>query len=137
MGRLADVSVTLDTGCRHGPVRNQCGMAVIAFEPRFVRTTGGCPSVGLNPCLRAAGNTGDGAPCVAYGTHVRRLTPRECERLQGLPDDWTLIPWRGKPGDKCPDGPRYKAVGNGQTVQVMEWLALRIKAALERGIEER
>lgn len=61
---------------------------------------------------------------------VRRLTPRECERLQGLPDDWTLIPWRGKPAAECPDGPRYKGIGNGQTVNVMRWLAERIKKAI-------
>lgn len=42
------------------------------------------------------------------GMVVRRLTPRECERLQGFPDDWTKIPYRGKPADECPDGPRYK-----------------------------
>jgi len=46
------------------------------------------------------------------GMAVRRLTPRECERLQGFPDDHTLIPWRGKSPQDCPDGPRYKALGN-------------------------
>jgi len=64
------------------------------------------------------------------GMSVRRLTPRCCERLQGLPDDWTLIPWRGKPAADCPDGPRYKGIGNGQTVNVMRWLAERIKKAI-------
>ena len=58
------------------------------------------------------------------------MTPRCCERLQGLPDDWTLIPWRGKPAADCPDGPRYKGIGNGQTVNVMRWLAERIKKAI-------
>ena len=57
---------------------------------------------------------------------VRRLTPRECERLQGFPDDWTLIPWRGKPADQCPDGPRYKALGNSMAVNCMEWIGERI-----------
>jgi len=69
-------------------------------------------------------------PCVATDMQVRRLTPRECERLQGLPDDWTLIPWRGKSAADCPDGPRYKGIGNGQTVNVMRWLAERIKKAI-------
>jgi DNA (cytosine-5)-methyltransferase 1 len=57
---------------------------------------------------------------------VRRLTPRECERLQGFPDDWTLIPWRGKPSEQCPDGPRYKALGNSMAVNCMEWIGERI-----------
>ena len=57
---------------------------------------------------------------------VRRLTPRECERLQGFPDDWTLIPWRGKAADQCPDGPRYKALGNSMAVNVVTWIGERI-----------
>lgn len=60
---------------------------------------------------------------------VRRLTPRECERLQGFPDDHTLIPWRGKPADQCPDGPRYKAIGNSMAVPVMRWIGERIRKA--------
>lgn len=60
---------------------------------------------------------------------VRRLTPRECERLQGFPDDWTKIPYRGKPADECPDGPRYKAVGNSMAVPVMRWIGKRIAMA--------
>jgi DNA (cytosine-5)-methyltransferase 1 len=62
---------------------------------------------------------------------VRRLTPRECERLQAFPDDYTLIPWRKKPADQCPDGPRYKALGNSMAVNCMEWIGERI-AAYER-----
>lgn len=57
---------------------------------------------------------------------VRRLTPRECERLQGFPDDYTMIPYRGKPADKCPDGPRYKALGNSWAVPVVRWIGQRI-----------
>lgn len=57
---------------------------------------------------------------------VRRLTPKECERLQGFPDDWTLIPWKGKPADQCPDGPRYKACGNSMAVPCMAWIGKRI-----------
>jgi len=57
---------------------------------------------------------------------VRRLTPRECERLQGFPDDWTLIPWRKKNAEDCPDGPRYKALGNSMAVNCMEWIGQRI-----------
>lgn len=58
---------------------------------------------------------------------VRRLTPTECERLQGFPDDHTLIPWRGKPADQCPDVPRYKALGNSMAVPVMRWIGERIQ----------
>ena len=60
---------------------------------------------------------------------VRRLTPKECERLQGFPDDWTKIPYRGKPADECPDGPRYKAIGNSMAVPVMRWIFERIEEA--------
>lgn len=61
---------------------------------------------------------------------VRRLTPTECERLQGFPDDYTLIPWRKKPADQCPDGPRYKALGNSWAVPCARWIGERIDAQL-------
>jgi DNA (cytosine-5)-methyltransferase 1 len=56
---------------------------------------------------------------------VRRLTPRECERLQGFPDDYTDVPWRRR--NWTPDGPRYKALGNSMAVNVMGWLGERIE----------
>ena len=56
---------------------------------------------------------------------VRRLTPRECERLQGFPDDYTLVEYRGK---LAADGPRYKALGNSMAVPVMRWIGQRIEA---------
>jgi DNA (cytosine-5)-methyltransferase 1 len=59
---------------------------------------------------------------------VRRLTPVECERLQGFPDGYTAIPWRNKPAEDCPDGPRYKALGNSMAVPVIRWILKRIKA---------
>jgi DNA (cytosine-5)-methyltransferase 1 len=62
---------------------------------------------------------------------VRRLTPRECERLQGFKDDFTLIPWRGKSPQDCPDGPRYKALGNSMAVPCMAWIGKRIAAQHE------
>ena len=71
---------------------------------------------------------------VAQAMTVRRLTPRECERLQGFPDDYTLIPWRKKSASDCPDGPRYKALGNSMAVNCMEWIGERIAAVeAERG----
>ena len=99
---------------------------------------------------RASGS----GPCVHIGMGVRRLTPRECERLQGFPDDYTLIPWRtwqgasrkqssyegllnergmtlrGPSVEECPDGPRYKALGNSWPVPVVRWIGHRIEALL-------
>jgi DNA (cytosine-5)-methyltransferase 1 len=66
---------------------------------------------------------------VATGITVRRLTPRECERLQGFPDDYTAIPWRKKFETDCPDGPRYKALGNSWAVPVVRWIGQRIADA--------
>jgi DNA (cytosine-5)-methyltransferase 1 len=57
---------------------------------------------------------------------IRHLTPVECERLQGFPDNWTKIPWKKKPAEDCPDGPRYKACGNSMAVPVMRWIGQRI-----------
>jgi DNA (cytosine-5)-methyltransferase 1 len=57
---------------------------------------------------------------------VRRLTPVECERLQGFPDNWSQIPWKGKQADQCPDGPRYKCAGNSMAVPVMRWIGEQI-----------
>ena len=74
------------------------------------------------------GGQGGSIDCIADMSNyvVRRLTPRECERLQGFQDDWTLIPYRGKPAEECPDGPRYKALGNSMAVPVMRWIGERI-----------
>lgn len=58
---------------------------------------------------------------------VRRLTPEECELLQGFPRDWTKVPYRGKPAEECPDTPRYKAVGNSMAVPVMRWIGRRMQ----------
>jgi DNA (cytosine-5)-methyltransferase 1 len=61
---------------------------------------------------------------------VRRLTPIECERLQGFPDNYTAIPWCKKPARECPDGPRYKALGNSWAVPNVRWIGRRIHAAV-------
>jgi DNA (cytosine-5)-methyltransferase 1 len=62
---------------------------------------------------------------------VRRLTPTECERLQGFPDGWTQVAWKGKAASECPDGPRYKALGNSMAVNCMRWIGARIQAVEE------
>jgi DNA (cytosine-5)-methyltransferase 1 len=91
------------------------------------------------------GKPGQGVPMIAHTMQVRRLTPRECERLQGFPDDYTRIPWKLGywPADKhsadvrdaiaeqCPDGPRYKALGNSWAVPCVTWIGRRIAASLE------
>jgi DNA (cytosine-5)-methyltransferase 1 len=105
----------------------------------------------VNALNAQSGETGQGdaAPCVAVANTlaayagrnqveqnylpttsmaVRRLTPRECEALQGFPADYTLIPWRNKPAADCPDGPRYKALGNSMAVPCMRWIGTRINA---------
>jgi site-specific DNA-cytosine methylase len=65
-------------------------------------------------------------PAVAQAMTVRRLTPIECEFLQGFPRNYTLIPWRKKQAEDCPDGPRYKALGNSMAVNCMAWIGERI-----------
>lgn len=106
--------------------------------------------------LRASSGGGD-KPHVMTGMAVRRLTPRECERLQGFPDDYTLIPWRawreanrkgvsyevllikrgmrlrGPSIEECPDSPRYKAIGNSWAVPCVRWIGARVDAQL-RGL---
>lgn len=66
-------------------------------------------------------------PGATNGYVVRRLTPLECERLQGMPDDHTRVPYRDKPAEECPDGPRYKAIGNSMAVPVMRWIGERVQ----------
>ncbi|WP_131077320.1 phage N-6-adenine-methyltransferase [Klebsiella pneumoniae] len=73
---------------------------------------------------------GMGVGAISWGMQVRRLMPVECERLQGFPDSHTLISWRGKEATECPDGPRYRAIGNSMAVPVMRWIGERIAAAL-------
>ena len=73
------------------------------------------------------GRGGLGVGAIAAASAVRRLTPVECERLQGFPDNFTAIPWKKKDADNCPDGPRYKALGNSMAVPVMRWIGERIQ----------
>ncbi|EKI0420360.1 Dam family site-specific DNA-(adenine-N6)-methyltransferase [Salmonella enterica] len=82
------------------------------------------------PLTPNGGRAGMGVGAVGWGMQVRRLTPVECERLQGFPDNHTLISWRGKDAADCPDGQRYKAIGNSMAVPVMRWIGERIAEAL-------
>lgn len=95
-----------------------------------------CVTGQITHALRSVGadasedGTGRGTPITATQTRVRRLTPRECERLQGFADDWTLV-------DGAADSPRYAALGNSMAVPVMRWLGQRVFMVDEimRGIE--
>ena len=153
---IADLSPTLRGMPHHGSHANAGGqVAAVIFESRYLRNGRGAPDV-VAPPLKAQSGTsgrGDGAPLVATSVAVRRLTVRECERLQGFPDDHTLVPnYRAKlrPEDVedvaqylgvpistvarwgvTPDGPRYKAIGNSMAVPVMRWIGRRIGAVDE------
>ncbi|MGG2038397.1 DNA cytosine methyltransferase [Pseudomonas paraeruginosa] len=144
------------------------GQPIISVSLRG-RDGGGTIEAGdeVATCLRASSGGGD-KPHALVHSAVRRLTPRECERLQGFPDDYTLIPWAAhqkamraaeaslprtatqdevlrariaalyacdvskEAADECPDGPRYKAIGNSKAVPVVRWIGKRLLQQLER-----
>jgi len=81
----------------------------------------------LQPTMQRGGEGGRHEGVMQRDMKVRRLTPIECERLQGFPDNYTRIPWRNKGAEDCPDGPRYKAMGNSMAVPVMRWIGERIQ----------
>ena len=118
-----DVSATLGTG------NDQTLFEPVSFAANQrgeLRLQGGDGTVvGAIP----ASQSGKQVQGVTDGYAVRRLTPRECERLMGMPDDWTKVPYRGKPAEECPDTPRYKAIGNSMAVNVMRWIGMRIQEA--------
>jgi DNA (cytosine-5)-methyltransferase 1 len=110
---------------RHDP--SPCadrGMTVVAFKPgqsAAARSIGAQEEIA---CTLESSGGGNNRQAVALGMQVRRLTPVECERLQGFPDDYTNI------RESCPDGPRYKALGNSMAVPVMRWIGRRIDEAV-------
>ena len=86
----------------------------------------------LKRCILVSEKETKGALLVQCGKHLWQnyicsLTPLECERLQGFPDNYTQIEWHGKPAEQCPDSLRYKAIGNSMAVPVMRWIGERIK----------
>lgn len=99
---------------------------VIAFPWCAAGKGAGCFSEDVTPTLLASNSS---EPAISARHVLRRLTPVECERLQGFPDGWTAIPWRGKSASECPDSPRYKALGNSMAVPVMRWIGERIMMA--------
>jgi DNA (cytosine-5)-methyltransferase 1 len=115
-----NISHALGTGSKSGNAT-----AAVAFESN--RRDGARVYGDTTNTLQAFAGTGGGnSPMVQHSTAVRRLTPTECERLQGFPDSYTAIPWKKKTADQCPDGPRYKALGNSMAVPVMRWIGERI-----------
>ncbi|MDE3016322.1 MAG: DNA cytosine methyltransferase [Pseudomonadota bacterium] len=115
IGNDGDAMFTLQAAARHG---------VASFKPGQSAASRGIGyEEDIAPSLEAGGG-GNNKPALMHGMAVRRLTPRECERLQGFPDDYTLVPFRGKP---AADGNRYKALGNSMAVPVMRWLGERIQ----------
>lgn len=105
--------------------QNGGGQLAVAFDMRG-REGGAMPEGPHETANIRAADGGSSRSYVAEPWAVRRLTPIECERLQGFPDDFTRIPYRVKPAELCPDGPRYKALGNSWAVNVAEWVGERI-----------
>ncbi len=123
----SDIARTLSARHDSSPCTDR-GQNVVAFSCK----DSGQDAGKLSPTLRSMNNSkshanGGGQVAIA-GQSVRRLTPRECERLQGFPDDYTLVPYRGK---LAKDGPRYKAIGNSMAVNVMRWIGERIKRTID------
>lgn len=117
------------------------GMSMVAeFKAVDRRSTGigragdPLPTIAAHHHHRAVAIPQKDVACQEHLT-VRRITPVEAERLMGFPDNWTRIPWRGKPAEQCPDGPRYKACGNSMCVNCMEWIGERIEK-VERELQE-
>ena len=124
-GQPMVVSVSLRG--REGGLRAELGGAISPALRSGVG--GGDKGHVITPHIEAHFRYTPGNPLQADGLHwhVRRLMPRECERLQGMPDDYTLVPYRGKP---AADGPRYKAIGNAMAVPCVAWLGGRLLQAL-------
>lgn len=102
------------------------GADPVTWQPGNLRLDAGAdPSTVATTTLKAS--MGDQMPHVATPMAVRRLLPSECEALQGFPRDWTKISWRGKSPDQCPDGPRYKAIGNSMATNCIYWIGKRIQ----------
>lgn len=132
---MADLSPTLRAMGHAGSHANAGGQMAVAYGASMRGREAGATlelAEEISAALRGASGGGSRAMVLLaqvgtwIGARVRRLTPRECERLQGMPDDHTRVPFRGRPADKCPDGPRYKSIGNGLARPDVEWIGARI-----------
>lgn len=109
----------------------------VSFKPsRHTRGKDDAPPE-MCPPLTKETDKGDRDPILLVKTNesycVRRLTPEECEVLMGFPRGYTRIPWRGRPAEKCPDSPRYKAIGNSFAVPIVRWIGERIDKCVKEG----
>lgn len=141
MGAKNPTAVAIGTDCYNGAVTGDIaatmrtpGSSVNASGPTLMQAMPFDTTQITSPSNYSSPKPGDPChplaatahvPAIASAMQVRRLTPRECERLQGFHDDYTLVPYRGKP---AADGPRYKALGNSMAVNCMEWIGERIAA---------
>ena len=98
----------------------------VVFEPNNPDGVARVRKEETSPTLNAM-TGGNRQPCIVRQNKIRRLTPLECERLQGLPDNYTQVPYKGKPKEECPSSKRYEACGRGMSINVMEFLGTRIK----------
>ena len=118
----ADIAKTIDSSVP-APNKAQGGQMVCCFH-------GAQDPINSNDHANPVGRNQGQENCLAQAMTVRRLTTVECARLQGFPDHYTEIPWRGKPPEQCPRAPQYKAYGNSMCVNVIEWLGKRIEQEL-------
>lgn len=127
--KKTDLSPTIDT-VDPSPSKAQGGVAVVQ-RPHMFKLRSGCEGGGKgylgqdDMSFTLACNNDQ--YLMTPKARVRKLTPIECERLMGFPDEYTKVPYRGKSADDCPDSPRYKACGNSMCVNVMRWIGLRIQ----------
>ena len=147
--KRAEISPTLDT-TDPSPSKSQGGVMIVQAVYENQRA-----ELRLSDCMNSittpGGKAGQGSPVVLIGSddktftlatnndqymmnnaRVRKLTPRECERLQGFPDDYTKIPYRNKSAEDCPDSPRYKAIGNSWCIPCVRWIGQRIQQELDK-----
>lgn len=127
-----DLSPTLRAGNSYNSNANsgQPPAIAYAFKPgQGAKARGIGFAEEQSPTITSASSGTNLTPAIMQGVSVRRLMPVECERLQGFSDNHTLISWRGKEATECPDGPRYRAIGNSMAVPVMRWIGERIAAA--------
>ena len=124
-GKNAKFGFSVEEEC--APTVVSKGPGAVSFEPGIAKREGASHRFSDEVASTLRSDMGDNLPAVAVDYIVRRLTPLECERLQGLPDGYTLIPHRGKPAEECPDTPRYKALGNGWAVNCARWICQRIQ----------
>ena len=118
---------TLSDGAHHGGGLNGQDAYTGRIQPVAFDTYNHATSDVSQTIKSPAGGANESVGTVMQAMAVRRLTVVECERLQGFPDDYTRIPWKKKSAEECPDGGRYKALGNSMAVNCMRWIGRRIE----------